>query len=85
MVNEMALKDSLIMLAMDAKTNFIMIASLTNELAALRESVRGLDPTFVDVLEMKRDESEVRGGDSVQRAIAGYDALIQRLTSGQGC
>jgi hypothetical protein len=84
-MNEPALRDTLIMLAMDAKTNFTMIASLTNEVAALRESVRGLDPTFVEVLEQKRDESEVRGEEIIQRVLLGYDALIQRLTSGQGC
>jgi len=31
-----------------------MIATVLAELTALRETVRGLDPTFADILEQKR-------------------------------
>ena len=61
MVNESKLKETLLYLAEDNRTNYIMIASLVNEVAALRETVRALDPTFGDVLEQRRDESEARG------------------------
>ncbi len=85
MVNESALKEVLIALFEDSRTNFIMAASLTNEIAALREAVRGLDPTFREVLEAKRNESEARGEEHIRNAIAEYDARIQRLKDGQVC
>lgn len=85
MINESALKETLIALFEDSRTNFIMIASLTNEIAALREAVRGLDPTFADVLEQKRDEREAIGTQKVESVLAGYDLTIQRLKEGHVC
>lgn len=85
MVNESALKNTLIYLAEDAKTNYTMIASLVNEIAALRETVKGLDPTFSDVLEVKRDESQDRADEKIRASLAAYDSLIQRLKDGLGC
>ena len=80
MIDESALKETLLYLAEDNRTNYIMIASLTNEIAALREAVRGLDLTFPEVLEVKRDESEVRGEAHIDNALSEYDRIIQRLS-----
>jgi hypothetical protein len=85
MIDESALKETLLYLAEDNRTNYIMIASLTNEIAALRETVRGLDPTFREVLEVKRDESEAIGERHIHNAIAEYDQIVQRLKDGYVC
>ena len=85
MIDESALKETLLYLAEDNRTNYIMIASLTNEIAALRETVRGLDPTFREVLEVKRDESEAIGERHINNAIAEYDQIVQRLKEGYVC
>lgn len=43
MINENALRDALLALATDARSNYVMIESLLHEVAALRETVRGFD------------------------------------------
>ena len=85
MINEGELKDALLSIVTDARTNYIMLSSTLNELAALRETVRGLDPTFGDVMEQQRAASEKRGAEIVQRVIAGYDLIIEKLKEGYVC
>jgi hypothetical protein len=73
------LRDALLAIAESEKTNYILIASMLAELVALRETVRGLDPTFSEVMEHKRaqefeENREVRLG-----TIAAIDQIIQRL------
>jgi hypothetical protein len=70
---------------MENRSTFVMSASILNELAALRETVRGLDPTFADVIEQKRKEAEERGFEAVARVLAGLDEMIQQLKSGYVC
>ena len=85
MINENALRDALLALATDARSSYVMIASMLRELAALRETVRGLDPTFVDILERERQQA-VRNDDAEVRAlIVHYDEIIRRLTVGEVC
>jgi ABC-type protease/lipase transport system fused ATPase/permease subunit len=62
-----------------------MSAAVLNELTALRETVRGLDPTFADVIEQKRKEAEARGSVEVARVLAGIDEMIERLKNGYVC
>lgn len=85
MVNESALKDTLLALATSNRTNYIMFTSVLNELAALRETVRGLDPTFSDVMENRRAAEAESGSEIVRSVIAGHDQIIQRLTDGYVC
>jgi hypothetical protein len=47
------LKDALLAMAEGQKTHYIMIASMMTEIVALRETVRGLDTTFSEVMEHK--------------------------------
>lgn len=81
MIDEIVLKDALLALVERSKAQYLMLTSLQNELAALRETVRGLDPTFPDVLEGKRkDEAEsTRPFVSLELGLIGD--LIQRLTN----
>ena len=48
------LRDTLVLLAAEQKKFYLMLSAALNELAAVRETVRGLDPTFSDVLEKRQ-------------------------------
>ncbi len=85
MINENALRDALLALATDGRSNYVMISSVLNELTALRETVRGLDPTCADILERKRQESVQGDAEVVKTVIAQYDEIIRRLMSGEVC
>ena len=85
MIDESNLRDVLTGLLMEARSAFEMSAAILNELTALRETVRGLDPTFADVIEQKRNEAEARGSAQVAGVLARTDALIERLKNGYVC
>jgi hypothetical protein len=85
MINEPQLRDVLTALAMENRSSFVMTAAILNELTALRETVRGLDPTFADVIELKRQEAEARGAEEVARVLAGIDKMIESLKNGYVC
>jgi len=83
MINEPALRDALLALAEQNKTQYVMLSAVLDEVAALREAVRGLDPTFADVLEQKRKETSTS-----QEQIAVIRLLnetIRRLKGGEVC
>lgn len=82
MAGETNLQAFLLALNEDAKTQYIMISSVLAELAALRETVRGLDLTFGDVMEQKRQESAEQNAAIVQAVIAEYDAKSQLVKDG---
>jgi hypothetical protein len=56
MIDERVLRDVLVLVATEQKKLYLMLSSVLNELAAVRESVRGLDPTFSEVLQHKQEE-----------------------------
>lgn len=85
MIDEANLRDVLTALAMETRSAFVMSSAVLSELTALRETVRGLDPTFADVIEQKRNEAEARGAVEVARVLRGIDEMIERLKSGYVC
>lgn len=85
MINENALRDALLALATDARSSYVMISSLLRELAALRETVRALDPTFADILELERRQAAQNDNEEVRTIIAHYDEIIRRLDNGEVC
>jgi hypothetical protein len=85
MINENALRDSLCALAQQSKTLYVMQTSVLNEVAAIRETVRGLDPTFADVIEGKRIEAARAQVEAVKLQLAVYDHIIERLKNGEVC
>jgi len=85
MINENALRDALLALATDGRSNYVMISSVLNELAAVREIVRGLDPTSTDALDQKRQEAAQSEAESARAVIARYDEIIRRLYNGEVC
>jgi hypothetical protein len=79
MINESELQETLIILVAFCKKTFDFSLQTLNELAAVRESVRGLDPTFSDVLSGHRKyytESERATADQI---LEDYDDLSRRL------
>jgi hypothetical protein len=62
-----------------------MQTSVLNEVAAIRETVRGLDPTFADVIEGKRIEAARAQVEAVKLQLAVYDHIIERLKNGEVC
>jgi len=85
MINENALRDALLALATYGRSNYVMISSVLNELAAVREIVRGLDPTSTDTLDQKRQEAAQSEAESARAVIARYDEIIRRLYNGEVC
>jgi ABC-type nitrate/sulfonate/bicarbonate transport system ATPase subunit len=85
MIKEKALKDHLLALAERDKTNYLMISGILDELAALRETVRGLDPTFAEVLENRRKEAAKQTAPVVKETVRLLNEIIQRLKAGEVC
>jgi hypothetical protein len=85
MINEKNLRDALLSLIADQKSQYVVIASLMAELHALRETVRGLDPTFAEVLEQKRRQYSAENDSTVQSIIAGYGAKFEAVKNGYVC
>jgi hypothetical protein len=83
MINEPALRETLISLADLCKTQYAMLSVMMDEVAALRETVRGLDPTFSDVLEQKRKD---QSSETIRlAALQGYNGIIRGLKDGNVC
>lgn len=85
MINESVLRETLIALTSMLKDQRKALTGAMIELAALRESARGLDPTFEDILAEKRREAS-RDTVPAQRLIDEiFDDLIRRLEAGEVC
>ncbi len=85
MINQVALRDALLALAEQHKTQYVMFSALLNEVAALRETVRGLDPTFSEVLEDRRKQSQENTRAVVSQTLQHLNHLIKRLEDGEVC
>lgn len=84
-LNEKALRETLLNLVRIIKSQTEVYASLTIELAATKETLRALDPSFDDTLTKKRHLVEQSISLSVVGLIGTLDLLTQRLTSGEVC
>jgi hypothetical protein len=78
---EANLRDALLAIAETQKTHEIMIQSMIAEIVALRETVRGLDPTFSDVMEHKRALEFEENRATRLSTISALDLIIQRLSA----
>jgi hypothetical protein len=85
MINESALRDALLSLLTWRRTQYLVFSAALNELASLRETVRGLDPTFADVIEQKRKEQEETTKQIVQRQLQIFDLITEQVKSGYIC
>lgn len=79
MVNETELKEILIgLVSLNRKVNKMTQQAL-NEVAAVRESIRPLDPAFAEVLGQKRAYYEGATNQLSSEISQEYDSLIERL------
>ena len=85
MINESALRKTLLVLTDIAKGQYELIVSSMIELAALRETVRGLDPTFADILATKREQALQNALPITPELVARLDDLTRILKSGEVC
>jgi hypothetical protein len=85
MINENALRDTLLSLAADTKANYVMISSMVNELAALREAVIALDPKLADKVEQRSQAAAQKNALILEAGIARHDEIIRRLDVGEVC
>jgi hypothetical protein len=83
MVDKQTFRDVLLVLVAQGKTNYELISSLLAETAALRDTVRGLGPTFTDVLAQKREDAARANAPLEQAILKLYDDLMRRLQSGE--
>jgi hypothetical protein len=77
MVNEPVLLDTLLSLLQHTRNQLLFNVASSSELVALRNSVRGLDPTFDEVLKQK--QSEIPSLENAREIIAPIDEAIARL------
>jgi len=77
--NDQKLRAVLVYILRTSKINFSMAAKINAELAAVSDALRGLDPTFADVLEQKRKEAAETLDSATQQIIAQYDDMIQQI------
>jgi hypothetical protein len=85
MINETNLRQTLVFLVASLKEQQNAIASLMLELVALREAVRGLDPTFAEVIDRKRKETVLKIPAEVQSGLQEFERLLQLLKDGEVC
>jgi hypothetical protein len=85
MLNEQALKETLldILKIMKAQTEVYVV--LTVELSATKETIRASNQALEDTLTKKRQQVEQSIHLSVAGLIEKIDLLAQKLTSGQVC
>ncbi|HEY6764034.1 MAG TPA: hypothetical protein VI386_04630 [Candidatus Sulfotelmatobacter sp.] len=82
MINENALTDALVSLAEISKNQYVFFSVLVNEVAALREAVRGLDPTFDDIFGKRQEQVAQATAASEKAVIAQYEEIIRKLRIG---
>jgi len=85
MIDARSLRAVLIALARQDIANYVMFSAALNEIAALRETVRGLDPTFSEVLEDRRKQSQEDTREVVSQTLQLLRELVQRLEDGEVC
>lgn len=78
MVNETVLLESLVALTNVCKAQMVMFSGMSREVAALRDTVRSLDPTFDEVFESKYGNLPDEAARQVTQLL---DAAILQLKS----
>jgi hypothetical protein len=84
-INEPALRDALLALTEVAKRQAELLVSLTAEVAAVRDSMKGLDPTFDDTFAMKRQQVLQKQLPSYGGLIFSLEEITRKLKSGEVC
>ena len=78
MVDESLLRDTLVLVTEEHKNIYKMLSGMLRELAALRETVRGLDPTFSEVLQNRQWQMTQKLSATVAERERAFDKLIEK-------
>ena len=65
------------------KAQYALLTKHHAELIALRETVKGLDPTFSDVMEVRRKQVEAVEGQKDKAILAKIDEWITAFSEGR--
>jgi hypothetical protein len=83
MINEKALKDVLVTLAEINKSQYVLLMDLGSEIAALKQTMRGLDPTFSETFDRRKKEAAAEvTAQTRDSSLARFDGLIQKMKDG---
>jgi hypothetical protein len=85
MINEAALRDALIAIAIGQKASAEQFFSLAVEVAALRDTVRSLDPTFSETFEFRKQEKRNLASPDFLAVTGLCDEIIRQLKAGEVC
>lgn len=83
MLNEQGVKDAIIELLEVAKSQTELLASTMAELAAVRNAIKPLDPTFEDNFAVRRRLALQKVLPLLSEPIGRIETLIQRIHSGE--
>jgi hypothetical protein len=61
------------------KTHYLGLATMTAELTALRETVRGLDPTFSEIMDQKRIQESEENSEAKQQIVDDFERMLRVL------
>ena len=82
MINENALRDVLVNLAEINRNQYVLLVDLGCEIAALKQTIRALDPTFSETFERRKKEATQATTQSKDSSLARFDRLIQQMRDG---
>lgn len=82
MINENALTDVLVNLAEINRNQYVLLVDLGCEIAALKQTIRALDPTFAETFDRRITEAAQAVAQSKESSLARFDGLIQKMKSG---
>ena len=85
MIDENALRDTLVVLVELVQAQYKLTVAMGTQLQALQETVRGLDPTFAEVMEVRWQEETEANAETRLSVAQVLDDLIQRLKDGEVC
>jgi ribosomal protein L16 Arg81 hydroxylase len=86
MINEPALKDALLALSEQCKTQYLVLSSVSGEVAALREMLRDAIGDRFSATFAQYQAAQIAKTSSIESsAIELLDEIIQRLKDGEVC
>ena len=80
MIYEDNLNETLIGITNHCRSLYEHVSLLLEEVAALRDTVRGLDPTFDDVFAMRKND--ISAAEIRKSGLRQYDQIIEQLRGG---
>jgi hypothetical protein len=81
-INENALREVLVNLAETNRNLYVLLVDLGCEVAAMKETIRALDPTFSETFDRRIKEAAQAVAQRKDSSLARFDGLIQKMKDG---